>query len=183
MLVRCPYPVEASAPRWWRLVLPLLVACGTMGASTLTLKSALPTSLPQRAASGTNGSNHDFRLARLVVAEGHAGADGFTAPHNLPVRLPERFDLSLEIWADLTDLAQSRVAGIRLGPDLPDEATGWDFPRWRKVLIKRDPSGLSIRVDDRPLAPDPQDKSRSPWLSVQPPPERLGLVRNLVLTW
>jgi hypothetical protein len=183
MLVRCPYPVEASAPLWWRFLLPLVVACGTLAASSLTLKSALPTSLPLLAPGGASVPKNDFRLARLVIAEGRAGADGFTAPHNLPARLPERFELSLEIWADLTDLAQTRVAGVRVGPELPEESTGWDFPRWRKVFIQRDHKGLTIRVDDQPLAPDPRDTKGSAWLSVQPPPERLGLFRNLVLTW
>ena len=42
MLVRCPYPVEAQPPGWWRWSVCPLAVCVTLLASGLTLGGAEP---------------------------------------------------------------------------------------------------------------------------------------------
>jgi beta-lactamase regulating signal transducer with metallopeptidase domain len=185
MLVRCPYPVETRAPRWWRLGLPPVVACGTLLASSLTLRSAEPQTTPQDppAVASSVASAPSFQVSRLVIAESPAGPDGWTPPHNLPFALPEQFELSLEIWAEARDLAQTRLAGCRLGPRAADATATGDAPRWHKVRVKREPKGVVVEVDGTKIPLDEAEGPRSSWLSIQPAPDRLGLIRNLLLTW
>lgn len=190
MLIRCPYPVEARAPRWWRWSLPPLVAFGAFAASSLTLRSA---EAPAASACGgcadaghcagtCSGSHRGFQLTRLVVAEAPAGPDGLTSPHNLPLALPDQFELTLEVWAEQAELAQTRVAGCRLGALGPGPADSTSKPQWHKVKIVRSASGLQVAVDGQVVAA-PLPGNPGAWLSVQPAPQQVGLFRNMSIIW
>lgn len=178
MLVRCPYPVEMRAPRWWRWSLPPAVACTTLLASALSLYSEetrTPAPVPQ-------AGSRSFALGRLVVAEAPAGPDGTTPLHQLPMLLPEHFSLLVEVWADPSDLGQTRVAGYPLGP-LDAGQSAPEPPRWHQAEVKREGKTVSIYIDGKALVVDPDTSAPTAWLSVQPAPDRVGLFRNIRLSW
>jgi bla regulator protein blaR1 len=183
MLVRCPYPVETRTPRWWRLGLLPVVAGGTLLASGLTLRSAEPNVSVVNSPPVASTSARSFRLSRLVIAESPAGTDGWTAPYNLPLAAPERFELRLELWAGEDDLAWTRIADCPLGLSGTDATVPPEPPRWHKVQIRREPNHAAVQVDDREVPANEVDDVVSIWLSIQPAPNRLGLIRNIVVTW
>jgi hypothetical protein len=182
MLIRCPYTVETRAPRWWRWSLPPLVAFGTLLASTLTLQSADTVSASPAASSECDARS--FQLARLVVAEAPATADGFTRPHDLPLLLPGQFKLSLDVWAEPADLSETQVVGRRLGIPASQALIAPLPAGWHSVEIHRDACHTIVRVDGKDVPSGGQVAgTTSIWLSVQPAPGRLGLYRNIRVTW
>jgi bla regulator protein blaR1 len=183
MLIRCPYPVEPLAPRWWRWSLPLVVAGITLFSSSLTLRSAETAAGPGPASLAPAQAATRFQLVRLVVPETPAQPDGFTPPYNLPVRMPQHFDLALEVWAEPSDLDQTRVAGYRVASTQGLSAAANTTPTWHQIHIHRDATGLRGTVDDHPITIDPADRVASDWLTIQAAPGRLGLFRNLILEW
>jgi hypothetical protein len=180
MLLRCPYPVESRAPLWWRGLLVPAVACGTWLSASLTLRgvAASPTRPSMRSLDPS--SPRQFQLTRLVVAESPAGPHGETEPYNLPLPLPEQFELTLDLYTIPADLAATRVAGYRLGAP-PDAHT--NAPGWHHVRLKRTRAGVSLAVDGQPVPNPAKTCHPSPWLSIQPPPDRRGIIKNLILSW
>jgi beta-lactamase regulating signal transducer with metallopeptidase domain len=180
MLVQCPFPVESCPPRWWGWSLPGLVALGTMAASSLSLRSLPLPPGPDPLTRVRAGTPRTFRMAKLVV---EAAKDCHTRStfFELPIRLPESFELTLQIWGDRDSLSRTRVVGRRLSlPATPGVESSPEA--WHVVRIKRGPDGLTIWVDEHALAPDSFDGTTT-WLSVDCPNDRPSQFRGLVLIW
>ena len=113
-----------------------------------------------------------------------AGSHGRSPLVELPIRLPERFELTVKVWGDLATLSQSRVVGLtlvspRLSPDAPHEAE-----TWHEVRVRRDRDGIVLRIDGESVAPEPAaDRGLTTWLSVEPAPDRGASYQGMVLTW
>jgi hypothetical protein len=189
MLVRCPFPVERRPPGWWRWSLPGLIALATLAISTLTfrLSQSGPGARPPggRGPFATGQASRTFRVVRLVVDPQPANPHGRAPLVELPIRLPEEFELTLDIWGDREAVCGTRVAGFRLGPtdrghkpvDTPDPAT------WHRARLRREGRRLSLWLDDQPVPNLPEPAAPTTWLSVEPPPDTPGVYRNLRLTW
>ena len=115
MLVRCPFPVETRPPRWWRWSLPMGVALATLAASSLSHRGveAAPPPGPGRLLAPPGPQS--FRMARLELPASPGGPDGRAPAFHLPIRLPDDFELTLEVWGDPDMLSRIRVAGHLLG--------------------------------------------------------------------
>jgi hypothetical protein len=185
MLVACPFRVERRPPAWWRwslsimiLLLTPLVACLCLDLGATGLPATSPD--PQ-----TRTHPQTFRLARLTIAPQNPGPLGRAPAFELPLRLPQEFDLVLEVWGDPATLARSRVAGHRLGP--ADAASTSETPRepetWHVVQLKRTPRGLSVCIDGHPVPTDPRTDRITSRLSVEPAPGGFAQFRNLQVTW
>lgn len=182
MLVRSPFPVERIPPIRWRIGLPSVVLAGTFLASGLSLRGE-GTFRPD-APDATSIPRHGiFRLGRLEFGGSRLSGDGKSLTYSLMCRLPERFNLTLDVWAAAADLPAIRVVGRPLGPiELPpgDEATLAGF---RKVRIQRAGREVRVWVDEIPVDPPATPDPLPDWLTVQAPSDEVGVFRNLVLAW
>ena len=181
MLVACPFRVERRPPAWWRWSLSILILLLTPLAACLCLDLGA-VGLP---ASALAPQTRTFQVARLSIPPQALGRLGRAPVFELPLRLPEQFDLVLEVWGDRAALARSRVVGQRLGP--PEPAGSPEIPpepeTWHLVQLKRGPGGLSLSVDGQPVRTDPNIDQITPRLAVEPAPGRPARFQNLCITW
>jgi hypothetical protein len=175
MLVRCPFPMELRTPRWWRWTLLPALAALTVLLSGITFRSAEAVS--------NRSPFPNYFSGQILISESTPGADGRGRPYTLPFRLPKAFELKAEVLADEATLAHIRVAGLPLrnapivGPSQADPAESW-----HSLRIKRTPDGTHLWIDGDPR-PTPVPSRPSHWLSLQAPPDRSTLFRNLSVTW
>ena len=169
MLVRCPFPVEARTPLWWRLGLPPVAAAALFFASRLSVAGGAGEAPPPGAPPAV------FRLNELRLD------GGTSAPILLPPALPDRFRLHVEVFADRATLGALSIAGYRLGPpgiDRPEPAVA----TWHAVLLEVDGDDGLIWVDDQPAAALPDLATTCDRLALLAPTGRPCSIRNLVLT-
>jgi hypothetical protein len=180
MLVQCPFVVEARPPRWWSWVLPGVLLGGTVAASCLTARPdpGPPRTVPRPSPRLKNGS---FRMSRLVVRPTTPTPRQPSPMFELPIALPQEFDLSVEVWGDLRVLGATRIAGRALRP-LDVEPAPPSRAQWHAVRLRRDIYGLTLWVDQRRF-PRSHDTETTHWLSVEPPVGEPGYFRNLHLVW
>ena len=179
MLIRCPFPIEERPPRWW--------AFGTLGlAAFMTLSVSVVAIRPRHAAASASSPHADggqtFRMTRLRVPPIPANLHGRIRPIELPIPLPDRFKLTLEVWAKPADLAQTRVAGLPLehaASSAPPETS-----RWHKVAIQHRPGILDLAIDGEniPILASP-GLVPTRTLSFELAPDATGQFRNLTLSW
>jgi hypothetical protein len=181
MLLRCPYPLEVRPPAWWRWGLAPLTLAGVLAATSLTLRDP-------RAAAGTASNPGKtagllVRIDQLTVTCDHDR--GRAAACVLPVALPARFDLRLEIQVRPIDLPLFTLAGFHVAPPFPESSdpTYRDDPPWLLVRIQREP-GQPPRawVDGEVAAVRPARDVDPSRLAVHSPTDRVARVRRLVLT-
>ena len=181
MLLRCPFPVEAAPPAWWARGLSCLAVLVTLGISCLSLRST-----PGAAPPPAGVAPRAFRMSRLEVPARPPVRQGRAPLFGLPIRMPGQFDLTVEVWADPPALSQTRVVGLRLGPEheaasepsrvLPPES-------WHVVHVRRDRGGITLRVDEQPVPLNSEPLGLTTWLSVEPAANRDGRYRSLQLLW
>jgi hypothetical protein len=186
MLVHCPYPVEQRPPGWWRWSLPILALVVTPAAAYLCL--GLGSDLGVSGATATaSPPPRTFQVPRLSLGPRKPVASGRTPAFELPLELPQQFDLTLEVWGNPTALAQCRVAGQALGPSeaeaqRPPE-TSPDPEAWHLIQLRRSLQGLSLTVDGHPVPIAGDHPPITSRLAIAPIPGRPTLVRNLRITW
>jgi beta-lactamase regulating signal transducer with metallopeptidase domain len=180
MLVRCPFPVERRPPAWWTLGLICLALPLTVGLATFSLSSAR-----ERFSAQTIDSLNAFPMTSLTLPAVAPGIHGRSPLFELPIRLPEEFDLSVEVWGDLSTLVGTRVAGLLLATPDSRAIDANAPPSWHLVRIKRDRSGVSLWINGQEGL---NDRDRDPpslttWLSVESAPNREGRFQRLLLSW
>lgn len=179
MLVRCPFEVETRPPRWWAWLLPTLLLAGTLSASCLTAR--LPDDPPPSSWHTATARSHSFKMARLLVPPPAPSTPQPTTIFELPMSLPEQFELSVDVWGDARTVAATHVVGRSL--EHPKAATDTSTDeRWHCVRIRRDGYGVSIWIDQVRL-PRSRDMTTSSTLQFEPPAGRPGHFRNLHLAW
>ncbi len=221
MLVRCPFDVELDPPAWWRwsVALVLLAITPALACVEMDLNAMAdlrPTSpLAQARGSSPSGSSapvRTFSIARLTVGPFTADAKGLVPAVELPLSLPDQFDLTLEVWGNHALLGQCRVLGQRLAlpnalandPFLAgmvefESELGLEFEvepgrelesepepeTWHRVMlqVRRRPLHLALAVDGQPLPADPGIFGLPHRLTIEPPPDRPSRVRNLCIRW
>lgn len=177
MLVRCPFPVEAAPPSWWRWAVAPIVGCVTLVASALSLRTPEPETAPPTAqAAGTvHGA---FHLVRLITeAEKDDSDSAVSKPYVLPPLLPPSFDLSLEVWASAADLPEVRIVGYHLLP-ISKVTDGW-----HAIHVHRERGLTTFTLDGRSVSAVADSGPPSKRLTVAAAPHQPGLFRNLVMRW
>jgi hypothetical protein len=124
-----------------------------------------------------------FPMASLTVPPSAPGPHGRSPLFELPIRLPEEFDLSVEVWGDPASLLGTRVVGLLLEtPDVRSvEAT--NPASWHLVRVRRDRSGISLWINGREGLSDREPPTLTTWLSVESAPNREGRFQKLLLSW
>jgi beta-lactamase regulating signal transducer with metallopeptidase domain len=185
MLVQCPFRVESQAPRWWSGSLPILVLLTIPAAASLRLDSEVGRRAPLSLGSRT------FHVAWLTLGPETRPRQHRVAPFDLPLHLPDQFDLSLDIRCDRDTLARCRAVGQRLDPgdDGPTVAgavaagSPIDEEPWHHVRVRRQHGELAVSIDGRPVRPDPGVVGLTPQLSVETPPDRRVSFRDIHISW
>jgi hypothetical protein len=173
MLVRCPFPVEASPPRWWKVTLVASTVIVLMLATSVTLRIGV------RGAQTPSPTVESLSVARFVLTSGGSPV----APTTLPIRLPPRFDLSFAVHATAAQLAQIRVLGYPLGTEPRVDNSLIQVPaQWHRVRLHREAETLTLAVDAANLSPLP-GRSADEWLTVQGTPDGSTVLSSIHLTW
>ncbi len=182
MLVRCPFPVEPRPPWAWRLLMVPILTGGTVLASGITLRG-IATSFHQCFGGGPRHDHGRFTIARLSLHPPQPGPDGQVRPFTLVPHLPDRFELTVNVWAARADLPQIALAGRWLGPAEvePEDAAGEES--FHEVRLVREGAGLALWVDGRLVPPGPRDLPPTPFLTVQSAPPHSVRLRDLTLVW
>jgi hypothetical protein len=177
MLLRCPYPVEAEPPVWWSWCLPCAALAVTFGASSFSVRPGAGAA-PAVEATASAPQANSFQVSRLEVVPTSPDSNGRAPRFDLPVRLPARFRLDLEVWGDTRTLSQTRVAGLPIEPlDPPAES---ELPTWHAVAISRDGPHVALSINGRPAIASDGLTER---LAVEPPPEQAAFFRRIRLVW
>jgi hypothetical protein len=180
MLVQCPFAVESRVPRWWGWSSSALMLAGALGASCLTAR--IPADSPPTPWHSTSGMlGRSFQMRRLVVRPTSPISRQPSSMFELPIALPELFDLSVDVWGDPRSLVATRVVGRALNHPAVAALSPAE-EQWHCVRIRRDRYGLTIWIDQHRL-PRSRDAETTSWLSVEPPPGQTGHFRNLHLVW
>jgi len=170
MLLQCPFAVEARPPGWWSRAVPVVFAAATLAAASLSVR-------PPEVTTSASRPPDSFEVLRLDIAESTLRDTGRSPVFELPIRLPERFEITTRVLGDGDSLRQSRIAGVALsGP-------AHVAPGWHSVRIRRGRHGVSLDIDGEPVPEASVSPHASEWLSVEPAPGRSISLRRLVLTW
>ncbi|MFO0951692.1 MAG: M56 family metallopeptidase [Isosphaeraceae bacterium] len=183
MLVRRPFPLELRPPFWWSLALPCLATLVTLSVASLRFDAEAFGSVIGRMSPGRvpqGPGSRTFRVGRLELPAKIAGPLGRVPAFELPIRLPDHFELSLEILASAGDFAFLRIAGVPLDFAVTQVPAG--PPTWHRVRIVRD-GKVSVSIDDGPARTVLERVGLTPWLSLEPAPDREGRYRRLMLSW
>lgn len=182
MLIRCPYPVESKAPFWWMIFSVALVGGGTVLAAGVAVRPGLEVGSVDEASQ--DASKHGaFHIARLMFESRPPGPDGRVPPYTLLQKLPRRFEMVVEVFAEPAQLSDIELAGRRLGP-LPREAlVKRTSPAYHKVRMVRNGGAIQLWVAGQVIPPNPLDRPPTLMLELRPGPGQTGQFRNLVLSW
>ncbi len=166
MLLRCPFPVEPDSPFWFRLTTSLFAALTVVGLSTVSLRGFVV------GPSGDQADGGKFLAPRVEI-----GPERDPAPLEFPLPLPDEFELTVRVLADLPEqVAGCRLAGHRVpSPSAPAETGSYHLRLVRTHDVVR------LWVDDQEVAvegpPDPESK----WLTVTAPPRQGLSLRELTV--
>jgi hypothetical protein len=182
MLVQCPFPVESRPPRWWSWSVASLALLATLSASRLSLQVSAPATRcadsPKRDAKFTQ----TFRMPRLAWPSDMRNRPEQPTFVELPLDLPDRFQLELEIWGDLDAISHIRVIGHRLNPPLPAANPEIIVEEWHRIKVRRDHGEVAISIDGR-STPVRENESTTPKLALESPASQPARIQNLVLRW
>jgi hypothetical protein len=186
MLLYCPYPVETRAPRHWSWGLKLAVIGVSVLAACLCIRWPDADRIMRRLSGEAPRVPSTFRVADFVAEPQVAVPGGRAQPTVLPVALPSRFDLTVEVRAIPDDLPSIRIAGMPLGLPRPRGRASDRIHQdesWHRVRLCREEHRVSVFVDGESISIPPTRGILSDWLTIEPAAERPAIFRNLVVTW
>jgi beta-lactamase regulating signal transducer with metallopeptidase domain len=191
MLLHCPYQIETQSPDGWSALvsasmvgLGILFSClGVSGAPTRVTTQDRASDEAQPTQPNT------FRVAQFVAVARGANSSGRSVPYVLPLLLPTRFEMSLEMQATAQGLRGTRLAGLLLAarpqpePGGEAQSAAETAESWHHVRLNRSGTSLTLTIDGTPIAVARRGDTISEWLTVEPPAEQTVVLRNLVITW
>ena len=178
MLLNSPFPVETQPPRSWAWPTVVGVSLAALLAASVSVRSAQDDALLPRPKGNT------FRMAKLNLKAVPSGTKGRVPLFELPVRLPNKFVLTVDVWGTPEALSNSRVAGVPLESDDSDCAKPFDSAaKWHKVLVKRDKKSIQLWIDGKRVRRCRRSIGTTAWLSVEPAPGLEASYQNLTLSW
>ncbi len=189
MLLHCPHRIETRAPRLWSWGLRMTVIALWLIAASVCIRWPDAEAIEPR--SGVLAVKHQpFRVADFV-AEPHVFPPAQRAlAYVMPVILPTRFDLKVEVLATRADLARIRIEGHLLGsPRWADSGTTHVQPEpgeresWHQVRLVRNSQDVHLWVDAQALPVTMKPELTTESLTIEPGPERSVHFRNLVVQW
>jgi hypothetical protein len=189
MLLYCPFRIEPRAPQSWSWILKITVAVASLFAACLCLRWPDADALAERLAGRAGRPPQRFRVTDFVAEPLVFATGGRAVSYVMPVALPARFELTVEVFARELDLPKVRVAGYALGqPQLEDSRTDSSTPRhyaesWHTVRLERVNDEVLLWVDGKSVTVAARAESSGRWLTFEPGPDRPAQFRNLVVQW
>jgi hypothetical protein len=172
VLVRCPFLIEGSAPRWWRFSTWASVAF------VVRLASRLTPITPEAFARGPDRLSPTAKPFHLIEARLGDEQDSIT----LPAALPDRFHLSTLVRAEPGTLHEARIAGYSLGSSgEPPENPELGAAGWHRIRLDVHPRGARLWIDGRPAEPTRSPTEPGPWLTIESPRGGPLVVKDLIL--
>lgn len=165
LLVETAYR-EESAPFWWRTVGHTIGVAGFVVVSGVNLvesrldRPATPAPLRE-----------SFRLS-VVDAESSPDAP---ARLELPVALPDRFEITARVFQDSAGPGELTIAGVH-----PHGL--WPAGGWLPVEVRRESTGTVVLLDGRPV-PFSAGHARARWLTLEAGAGRPLRVRDLEMRY
>ena len=194
MLLHCPFPVESRTPRVWSWTSRLAVILASVAAACLVIRwpqASLAVPAPMTA----GAPRPRFQAAHFLTEPLH-DLDGAlrSRVYVLPVTLPPRFDLDVDVRCVAPGPVRIRIAGQSIeipGASLPRDATipsppipAGEVPSgWHHVHLHRDHRIIDGDVDGRPLSTSREGDVASDWLTIEPPSHGPAEFQKLVVTW
>jgi beta-lactamase regulating signal transducer with metallopeptidase domain len=198
MLLHCPYQIETEPLHGWAWLVSVCVVGLGILCSSLSLSTSARASTWNRASGETPpGAANTFQVAQFVAAPRGTNSSGRSVPYVLPLVLPPRFEMAVEIQAPAQGLRQTRLAGLLLDVQpvptpastgearTPGEANtpGELAEAWHRVRLSRSAASITLTLDGALVPYSRRGESLSEWLTVEPPPDQTVVLRNLVITW
>jgi beta-lactamase regulating signal transducer with metallopeptidase domain len=188
MLLHCPFRVESRAPRSWSWTLRVAVLGASIVAACLCIRWPDAHALESRLKGEVGPAAGSFRVAEFVAEPVTFSPEGRAVPYVMPLALPRRFELSVEVLAGPGDLARIHIAGHPLGPlqaapdvGIPMPRAADDVPSWHSVRLRRNDDEISLWVDGQKVSVTLKPESTSEWLTFEPGPVHPARFRNLVV--
>jgi hypothetical protein len=191
MLLHCPFVVEERAPWSWSWALKFLVIGASILAACLCIRWPTTDMLGRRTRAGAAAAPRRFQIPWMVADAQPAGPGTRPVPTLIPLVLPARFDLTVEVRATVVDLSRIRIAGHLLG--VPHFTTSANDPSqpgtengesWHRIHLRQDgPESSALTVDDRIVLTERSSEAAQGWLTIEPAADHLVEFRNLVVTW
>jgi beta-lactamase regulating signal transducer with metallopeptidase domain len=191
MLLNCPFRVDARAARWWSWTGRLTVIAAALLAACLCIRRPYDGAgaLERFQSAGLATADESFHVADFVAEPLVFLSGGRALPYIMPVALPTHFDLTVDVFASMTELANVHIAGHPIGERLSpavSEATWGAFAHtdaWHQIRLLRQGFQLSLWVDGQKLPVLLNPQATSEWLTFEPSPERAAHFRNLFVNW
>jgi hypothetical protein len=188
MLLYCPFRVEPRPPRTWSWTLKITITVASLCAACLCLRWPDGDALAQRLRGKGALLHQRFRVADFVAQPLVFATGGRAVSYVMPVTLPARFELTVEVLARDPDLAKVRIAGYPLGAARLDPSTSTSAATqhpesWHVIRLRRVNNEVSLSIDGRRVPVTAGDEANSRWLTFEPGPDRAAQFRNLVVEW
>jgi hypothetical protein len=198
MLLHCPFPVESRTPRVWSWTSRLAVVVASIAAACLVIRwpqASLAVPAPTAASPAPRRFQVAYFVARPLLDE-ISGVER-SVVSSLPLALPPRFDLDVEVRSSEADLSQIHIAGQSLGISggattpgrpIPDRESPTAIHRegatdWHRVHIRSDHHLVTVVVDGQIVSSAPRKRPASDWLTVESPSHAPAEFRDLTVSW
>jgi bla regulator protein blaR1 len=189
MLLHCPFEIELYPPRMWALsATVLLVGLATI-CSTINLFASGPDGARTAIPSPRIGQRR-FRVAEFVAVPQVVSRTGRSTPYVLPLALPARWELNVEIQASLPALRRIRIAGLMLDPgaegglaSAENRSLAGSSPSWHQIQLRHDDRQTLLDIDGKAFPLRPEHEALSGWLTIEPAADQTAVLRNLMVTW
>jgi len=189
MLLHCPHRIETRAPRLWSWGLRFVVIGLLVFAACICIRWPEADAIESRSG-GSTLKRKPFRVADFVAEPVLLQPSPLGLAYVMPVILPARFDIKVEVFATRAELARSRIAGHLLGfPRLEYSGEKRAAPErdqresWHQVHLVRDGQDLQLSVDAQQLPVTMKPELASECLTIEPSPGHAVRFRNLVVEW
>ncbi|WP_165219221.1 M56 family metallopeptidase [Aquisphaera insulae] len=189
MLLHCPFPIERKSPRWWNVAVLLFSSTTALFASSWTIWSQEPNPATEDPAAFSAPVENQFRVEHFVAVPRGLVRIGRSAPHVLPVLLPERFSLHVDVEASPESLARTRLAGLPLRdwdqppPPRSETEPSPSHAAIHRVRLERDGMLLRLSIDENRVRVNLLRDHVSEWLTIEPPADDTIILRDLSIAW
>ncbi len=172
MLLYCPFRVEPRVRASCAWALRTTVAVASIMAACLCLRWPHAQAIEARLKQAKVLALEPLRIADFVAEPLVVTPGGRGVPHVLPVLLPDRFELTVDVFASATDLSKIRIAGYSLGAATTSGRSAESIPgaddseSWHTVRLRRQDDQVLLSLNGQTVVLSPVRRR-----------ERLALVR------
>jgi beta-lactamase regulating signal transducer with metallopeptidase domain len=186
MLLHCPYPVAPTPGPPWSIAVKFAVVSAAIGACCFTVRWPDFGQIAERYKAREMATRRSFHVESITSEPFAAAHANRSMAYQMPLLLPPRFELTVEVQASHAELPHIRIAGNPLGtPAQPQDGSPADDdpPQWHKVRLAKTEDHVSLWVDGQKLNVDPNYEKTNERLTIEPTPDHEVSLRELNVVW